>query len=123
MSTRETVTNRWNPFISKQETKDDKNNESLNRLYTAIRSAQCLPLLFARGSGELKESYKDEAPKKNKSKKKKKSKPCKRRKFRDESDDDDESFIPRGARTSGYSQYNEETKKWEYIQPPAEFAK
>ena len=30
-STRETVTNRWNPLISKHETKDDKDNESLNR--------------------------------------------------------------------------------------------
>jgi hypothetical protein len=54
----------------------------------------------------------------NKSEKKSKSKPRKRRKFGDEGDDDDEAFIPKGARRTAYREYNKETKKWEWIPPP-----
>jgi hypothetical protein len=121
--TMETVTTdgRWNPLTKQMEKKTERDNEMLSRVYDTIRSSHCLPLLFARGPGELKESNQKDKASKSKLAKKKKTKPRKRRRFGDESDDEDEPFIPRGARTTGYSQYNQETMKWEHIPPPAEF--
>jgi hypothetical protein len=67
-------------------------------------------LLFARGPGKVKEFKKDKKAKKSK------PKPKKHRKFGDESDNDDETFIPNGARRSGNSQKNKSTGKWELYQ-------
>jgi hypothetical protein len=76
-------------------------------LYEAIKTCQSLPLLFARGPG-----------KRIKKVAQKKKQPRKRRKFGDEEDEDDQPFIPRGARTKGKCMRNPDTGKWEYIPPP-----
>jgi len=109
---------RWNPLTRKKEMNSEKGRETLSRVYATVRSSQCLPLLFSRGPGELKESNKRDKASNYKSEKKSKWKPRKRRKFGDEGDDDDEAFIPKGARRTAYREYNKETKKWEWIPPP-----
>eukprot|EP00984_Skeletonema_dohrnii_P031584 scaffold24220_cov75-Skeletonema_dohrnii-CCMP3373.AAC.2 len=73
---------------------------TLNRLYVSIKTWQTLPLLFARGPGKRK-------------KKAAKKRPQKRRKFGDTEGDDDEAWIPKGARTSGKSWRNPVSGKWE----------
>ena len=105
---------RWNPLTKKWEKGPSKDEESLSRLYEVITSWQSLPQLFARGPGVMKVSSKAEA----KSKKKKSKPRKKRRKFGDESDDEDEAWIPRGARKTGQRKWNSETRKWDYIPPP-----
>ena len=80
---------------------------SLTRIYDAIKTWQTLPLLFARGPGKRRKKVV-----------KKKSNPRKRRKFGEETDDEDEAWIPRGARTTAKYQQNPETGKWEWIPPP-----
>ncbi len=109
----ETITGKL--LTRKKEMNSKKGRETLSRVYAAVRSSQCLPLLFSRGPGELKESNKRDKVPNNKSEKKSKSKPRKRCKF---GDDDDEVFIPKGARRTAYREYNKETKKWEWIPPP-----
>ena len=106
---------RWNPLTNKWEKGPSKDVESLSRLYEVITSWQSLPQLFARGPGVMKVSSKAEA----KENKKKKSKPRKkRRKFGDESDDEDEAWIPKGARRRGQWKRDPETNKWNYVPPP-----
>ncbi len=105
---------RWNPLTRKRE-KVRKDDVSLSRIYEVIMSWQSLPQLFFRGPGELPESTNvvdEEAEKKSK------PKPRKRRKFGDAGDDDDEAWIPKGARKRGRWERNSETEKWEYIPPP-----
>ena len=107
---------RWNPLTKEYYEKGKgpskaKDVESLSRLYEVITSWQGLPQLFARGPGVMKAS-------KAKSKKKMTSKPRKRRKFGDESDDDDEAWIPKGARRRGQWKRDPETNKWNYVPPP-----
>ncbi len=98
----------WNPLTRKSENKD---LESLSRLYEVITSWQSLPQLFSRGPGVTKVS--------TSSKSKSKSKPRKkRRKFGDESDDEDEAWVPKGARKRGQWKWNPQTRKSEYIPPP-----
>ena len=80
---------------------------SLTRLYDAIKSWHSLPQLFSRGPGKLRKKVA-----------KKTSNPRKRRKFGDEIDEDDEAWIPRGARKTGKHQRNPVSGKWEYIPPP-----
>ena len=104
---------RWNPLTRKPETTPSKNDVSLSRLYEVITSWQGLPQLFSRGPGVMKVSSKAEVNKKKKSKPRKK-----RRKFGDESDDEDEAWIPKGARTRGQWKWNPQTRKTEYIPPP-----
>ena len=103
---------RWNPLTRKSEKTPSKNDESLSRLYEVITSWQSLPQLFSRGPGVMKVK---EAKTKSK---KKASKPRKRRKFGDESDVEDEAWIPKGARTRGQWKWNPQTRKTEYIPPP-----
>jgi len=78
---------------------------TLNRLYVSIKTWQTLPLLFARGPGKRK-------------KKVAKKKPRKRSKFGDTEDDDDEAWVPKGARTTGKSWRNPVSGNWEWIPPP-----
>jgi hypothetical protein len=82
-------------------------DSSLNRLYEVITSWNT-PLLFARGAGVLKAKKKRNANKPSR----------KRRKFGDVDFDDDEPWVPKGARKKGRHTYNTETKEWEYIPPP-----
>ena len=105
---------RWNPLIKKRERGPSKDVESLSRLYEVITSWQGLPQLFARGPGAMKASSKAEAKSKKKASKPRK----KRRKFGDESDDDDEAWIPKGARRRGQWKRDPETRKLNYIPPP-----
>ncbi len=78
---------------------------TLSRLYDAVNTWQTLPLLFARGPG-----------KRQKKMAKKNSESRMRRKFGDEEDEDDDAWIPKGARKTG--KQNPESGKWEYIPPP-----
>lgn len=80
---------------------------TLSRLYDAISTWQTPSLLFNRGPG-----------KRQKKGTKKNSKPRKRRKFGDEEDEDDDAWIPKGARKTGKSVRNPETGNWEWIPPP-----
>jgi Ran GTPase-activating protein (RanGAP) involved in mRNA processing and transport len=98
----------WNALTRKRTTSDP----SLNRLYEVIR-AWNTPLLFARGAGELS-NQKWVGP--TKSKKKGQPKRRKRRKFGDE-DEDDEPWIPNGARKRGRHVWNSEEMKFDYIPP------
>ena len=79
---------------------------TLSRLYDAINTWPSLPFLFARGPGKLQKKVA------------KKTKPRKRRKFGDEEDEDDDAWIPRGARTTAKCGRNPETGKWEYTPAP-----
>eukprot|EP00984_Skeletonema_dohrnii_P004626 scaffold1634_cov118-Skeletonema_dohrnii-CCMP3373.AAC.24 len=99
----------WNPLTQETENASSKDVESLSRLHEVITSWQSLPLLFARGPGVTT------VPETNK---KSTAKPRKRRKFGDESDDEDEAWIPKGARKRGQWKWNPQTRKWEYIPPP-----
>ena len=104
----------WNPLTRQREyafSKEEKDVESLSRLYEVITSWQSLPQLFARGPGVG-------VTKLAKTKIKSKSKPRKRRKFGDESDDEDEAWIPKGARRTGKWKWNPQTRKREYNPPP-----
>ena len=104
----------WNPLTKKMEKGPSKDAESLSRLYEVITTWQSLPQLFARGPGVMK--VKEAKAKENK---KKKSKPRKkRRKFGDESDDEDEAWIPKGARKTGQRKWNPQTRRMDYIPPP-----
>ena len=47
-----------------------------------------------------------------------KKKPRKRSKFGDTEDDDDEAWVPKGARTTGKSWRNPVSGKWEWIPIP-----
>lgn len=78
---------------------------SLTRLYDAIKTCQSLPQLFSRGPGKRRKKVAKKTSRK-------------RRKFGDEIDEDDEAWIPRGARTTGKHQRNPESGEWEYIPPP-----
>ena len=84
---------------------------TLNRLYEIISGWQSLPLLFVRGAGELKTKKKVQTKKKKKSQ----SKPRKRKRFGEE-DDEDEPFIPKGARKTTRYVYNSETRRYNCIQ-------
>jgi len=98
----------WNPLTRKREKASSKDVESLSRLYEVITSWQSLPQLFARGPGVTKLA-----------KTKSTAKPRKRRKFGDKSDDDeDDAWIPKGARRTGKRKWNPQTRKREYIPPP-----
>mmetsp|Transcript_26722 Transcript_26722/g.38196 ORF Transcript_26722/g.38196 Transcript_26722/m.38196 type:complete len:116 (-) Transcript_26722:150-497(-) len=99
----------WNPLTRNYEKTPYKEVESLSRLFEVITSWQSLPQLFARGPGVTKVTW---------SKSKSTSKPRKRRKFGDESDDEDEAWIPKGARKRGLWKWNPQTRKSEYILPP-----
>jgi hypothetical protein len=101
----------WNPLTKQTENTSSKDVESLSRLYEVITSWQGLPQLFARGPGVMNVSSKATS-------KKKASKPRKRRKFGDESDDEDEAWIPKGARRRGQWKRDPETNKWNYVPPP-----
>jgi hypothetical protein len=81
-------------------------------------SWQSLPQLFIRGPGELPKSTNVEVEDAPTKKKKTKSKSRKRRKFGDAGDDDDDAWIPKGARKRGKWERNSETMKWDYIPPP-----
>ena len=105
---------RWNPLTKKRETTPSKNDVSLSRLYEVITSWQSLPQLFSRGPGVTKVSSKANAKSEKKTSKPRK----KRRKFGDESDDEDEAWIPKGARRRGQWKWNPQTRKTEYIPPP-----
>ena len=105
---------RWNPLTKKRVKGPSKDVESLSRLYEVITSWQSLPQLFARGPGVMKVTSKAEAKSKKKSSKPRK----KRRKFGDESDDEDEAWIPKGARRRGQWKRDPETNKWNYVPPP-----
>ena len=105
----------WNPLIRKRERGPSKDIKSLSRLYEVIISWQGLPQLFARGPGVMKVK---EANANSKSKKKKSKPRKKRRKFGDESDDEDEAWIPKGARKTGQWKRDPKTDKWEYVSPP-----
>ena len=100
----------WNPLTKKREKGPSKDAVSLSRLYEVITSWQSLPQLFSRGPGVMKVSMAKS--------KKSTSKPRKRRKFGDESDDEDEAWIPKGARRRGQWKRDPETRKWNYIPPP-----
>eukprot|EP00985_Skeletonema_marinoi_P006169 scaffold2682_cov90-Skeletonema_marinoi.AAC.2 len=97
----------WNPLTRKREKASSKDVESLSRLYEVITSWQSLPQLFARGPGVTKLA-----------KTKSTAKPRKRRKFGDESDDEDDAWIPKGARKRGQWKWNPQTRKREYSPPP-----
>ncbi|KAK1736409.1 leucine-rich repeat protein [Skeletonema marinoi] len=71
---------------------EDQTDPRLSRLYDVIVASQSLPLLFARGPGEALEKVVQ------KKKNGKSNKPRKRRKFGEADDDDDEAWLPKGAK-------------------------
>ena len=101
----------WNALTREWRRNPDR---SLGRLYEIITAWQSLPLLFVRGAGELETKKK---PAQKKAQKKSQPKLRKRKRFGDE-DDDDEPFIPKGARKTAKYVWNSETRRYDRIPPP-----
>lgn len=108
-------TSYWNG-LTRNYVRDPK-DERLSRLYNVIVASQSLPLLFARGPGEVTSVSVKKKKVAQAEVKAKKSKPRKRRKFGDD-DDDDEAWLPKGAKTTrGKWKRNWRTGEEEYILP------